>query len=189
MREYDLSASEMEAGDYEQIVDYLIKALGSDASNQAFWALKNIADERAVDTLINALQQENIRWDAARLLGEIGDKRAIVPLIELFQDDDSDVIIEALAHTSYLTDLLPYLDQESTVWVYKVLIQIGEEQTEDDLIEALWRFGDEAMAVTYLNCGNPALEEAARDWASENGYSVASLPSAGGSGGLEWGEH
>ena len=40
------------------------------------------------------------------------------------------------------------------------------------------------MAEDFLNCGNIQLEEAAKNWAEENGYSVVS---SGFGGGPIWG--
>lgn len=195
IRDSELPASEIKDGDYEQIVRYLLDVLGSDdsvVSSQAYYVLSGFGDERAVEPLIDALQHEKpyVRQNAAQLLGKIGDDRALEPLIQATQDEDSDVrekANQALARVANSEELLPYLEQEQTYLVYKALIQIGDEETQEELIDALWQFGDENMAVTYLNCGNPDLEEAAREWARDHGYLVTSLPAPGSSGGTVWG--
>ncbi len=51
-------------------------------------------------------------------------------------------------------------------------MRIGGEDVEEVLIGALWKYGDKEMAITYLNCEIPSLEEAAREWADEHGYDV-----------------
>lgn len=54
----------------------------------AAWALGEIADVRAVDPLINALQHSDwiIRLKSAEALGKTGDRRAVQPLIEILED-------------------------------------------------------------------------------------------------------
>jgi HEAT repeat protein len=61
--------------------------MGSVRENAAE-ALGILRDRRAVDPLINALNDndEDVRWKSAWALGNIGDKRAIEPLIDALQD-------------------------------------------------------------------------------------------------------
>jgi hypothetical protein len=80
--------------------------------------------------------------------------------------------------------LLALLEQEETVHIYPALIYIGKSGTEEALIRALENYGDKSMAETFLNSGNPLLEEAAEEWAEDHGYRV--MP--GGGGGTNWGE-
>jgi HEAT repeat protein len=50
--------------------------------------------EPAVPSLIEALQDstsDQLRWEAAKALGEIGDTRSIPPLVKALQDTDTDV--------------------------------------------------------------------------------------------------
>jgi hypothetical protein len=72
------------------------------------------------------------------------------------------------------------------VWVYDALITLGQEGTENALIEALNRFGTVSMAEDYLNCGNSSLEGAAINWASVNGYTITQTTV--GVGGSNWGK-
>jgi len=61
--------------------------------NDAARILGEIGDQRAVDPLIDALEDENEIWIirelAAMALGEIGDPRAINPLIDALKDEES----------------------------------------------------------------------------------------------------
>jgi HEAT repeat protein len=81
----------------EEAVPELIKALGSKnilIRRKAVWPLLTIADERAIDPLIAALQYDadaKVRRNAARALGLIGGVRAINPLINAFGDADDRV--------------------------------------------------------------------------------------------------
>ena len=68
--------------------------------------------------------------------------------------------------------------------VHRYFIRAGITGTEPALIQALSQYGTEEMAVTYLNCGNDALKNAAAAWAQAHGYEIYSR--AGGSSAL-WG--
>jgi len=52
-------------------------------------------DSGAVDIIIPLLQDRNegVRWSAIRILGELGDERAVLPLIDLLEQrkNESDV--------------------------------------------------------------------------------------------------
>lgn len=80
-----------------EAVPELIKAMGSRnvlIRRKAVWPLLTIADERAIDPLITALQYDTdakVRRNAARALGLIGGVRAINPLINAFGDTDDRV--------------------------------------------------------------------------------------------------
>jgi len=62
---------------------------------------------------------------------------------------------------------------------------IGDPKVVDDLVKALDEQGDKDMAETFLNSGNDKLEQAARDWASSNGYQTITIPA--GSTPMHWG--
>ncbi|HMB29184.1 MAG TPA: HEAT repeat domain-containing protein [Blastocatellia bacterium] len=73
-----------------------------------FGALK---DKRAVPILIPLLQDDQINYNAAWALGEIGDEQAIGPLIEALGDKNSDVRVIAIQSLEKLRagDALPHL--------------------------------------------------------------------------------
>jgi len=60
------------------------------------------------------------------------------------------------------------------VEIYEDFIAKGIPGTEGVLIAALNKSGNLKMADDFLNCGNWGLEQAAREWAARNGYSVGS---------------
>ena len=75
-----------------QVVEPLITALrdpNADVSHHAAFALNKIGAP-AVDALMAALcdRDPNLRWNAARLLGEIGDARAAPELERVAQEDE-----------------------------------------------------------------------------------------------------
>ena len=77
-------------------VDGLLEALGyqKDANirSSAAWALGEIGDSRAVAPLIATLgDQRRVREIAAKALGEIGDSRATDALIETLEDNNWEV--------------------------------------------------------------------------------------------------
>ncbi|HPP52681.1 MAG TPA: HEAT repeat domain-containing protein, partial [Thermoguttaceae bacterium] len=67
----------------------------------------------------------------------------------------------------------------------ETLIRIGDPDTVPHLVRFLQERGSVEVAEWYLNCGQPALERAAREWAAARGYSVGTWP--GGYGGPHWG--
>lgn len=52
------------------------------------------------------------------------------------------------------------------------LIKMGARRSIPRLVDALNRFGDRSMAEAYLNCGLEELQEAARGWGRQRGFSV-----------------
>ncbi len=56
--------------------------------------LESAAEEGDVDALIEALQSDNVevRRDAARMLGDAGDERAVPALIERLEEDEDEFV-------------------------------------------------------------------------------------------------
>ncbi|MHB8959445.1 MAG: HEAT repeat domain-containing protein [Candidatus Limnocylindrales bacterium] len=131
----------------------------------------------AVKPLLSVLggTDRALRGVAARSLGTIGDPSATAGLVRLLADSQNvSPATWALAkiHADDATPLVRYLGSKSTVGVYRALIRVGQADTVSALAKALRTFGTKAMAVAYLNCGNPTLEKAARTWADDHGYKV-----------------
>lgn len=72
----------------------------------AAYSLGWTGDSRAVDPLIEALDDENwsVRARAANSLGNIGDSRAVGPLIETLDDSDSAVRFSAVGALGSIGD-------------------------------------------------------------------------------------
>ena len=90
-------------------VEPLIQALKHENSKvirwSAAWALGYIGDPRAIEPLIQALEDEDVRVAAAGALVEIGDTRAVNPLLKVVRDNSIDMdsrvrIVEGARHLS-----------------------------------------------------------------------------------------
>jgi HEAT repeat protein len=81
----------------ERVVEHLTRILLKDKDEavraSAAEELGDLGDQRAIDSLIQALGDDNarVRESAAMALGEIGDKRAIPRLMKLLEDKNEDV--------------------------------------------------------------------------------------------------
>src|SRR5262249_32355704 len=76
----------------KRAVEALIKALHDPARevcHQAILALEHFGDQQAVEPLIALLQDSYFVYDTARLLGKLGDARAVGPLMEALKHADS----------------------------------------------------------------------------------------------------
>ncbi|ODS36637.1 hypothetical protein BEH94_11645 [Candidatus Altiarchaeales archaeon WOR_SM1_SCG] len=92
-------------------------------------------------------------------------------------------------YESDVDKLLPLLDNNETVYViYPIVIKIGKESTEDELIDAInkhievgfWgrlRELDEKMLEDYLNCGNKKLRESVEEWAERHNFIITNATS------------
>jgi twitching motility protein PilT len=81
----------------------VVPALISRLQDQDWWiristadSLGRLGDERAVEPLIAALTDKDVRWAAVEALGRLADPRSLKPLAELLRDRDADVRIEVL---------------------------------------------------------------------------------------------
>jgi len=119
-----------------------------DVREEAALALGQIGDEKAVDPLIKALDDEVswVRMRAAIALGEINDSKAIDPLIKALKDESPYVRMYAasslvyLGKTEYLSQVLTALKNENEdvrVEAAITLGEIGDTRAVDPLIEAL----------------------------------------------------
>jgi hypothetical protein len=130
------------------------------------------------------------------MLGEIG-KPAVDPLIKLLKSKKSSVRFAAASALVRIENNVPgtvekltgALDSKSLKVIatnYAFFIKLGRSGTEKILRSALLKYGNKAMALDYLNCGNDKLDAAARAWASKHGYWVYTTP--GSHSGPSWGE-
>lgn len=181
----------------EKITANLIEELNDPSTDAVKYAKESLLKigKMAVDPLITAVGDDKFdtskkAYNAADVLGDIGDTRAIAPLIIALNKSS---ILNALMINSAakalkkmsvdsVEPLLEALKKESGA--FYGLIRIGRPGTEPALIKALNAYGDKEMAEYYLNCGNDLLEEAAIDWAHRNHYIITSHPV----GGIYWGK-
>lgn len=75
----------------EPLIDALCQSDNEREEEAIEEALVNIG-KPAVESIIKALKQEDIdlRWGLAKVLGNIGDSRAVEPLIEVLKDENED---------------------------------------------------------------------------------------------------
>ena len=78
---------------FEELVEKLTDETASYSRRSAISALGRLGDERAVEPLVSALQDEDryIRREAAKALGELGSPVAIEPLIAALGDPEESV--------------------------------------------------------------------------------------------------
>jgi len=163
----------------------LINALNDTDSyvrGQAAWALGEIKDTSAVQPLITVLKDDYlyVRQESAKGLGKIKDRRAVQPLINALNDEYPDVREEAVKAlieigapvSEQLNNALKEKDLRAIADAYYFIISVGEPGTEDMLIGALHTYGNNRMAMDFLNCGNMQLKEAAYKWAKSHSYKI-----------------
>ena len=133
-----------------------------DLENGAAFALAGIGTPAAVRSLLAALKVPSVRAQENAALALCG-----------IEDTGAPGTIRAA--------LVPVVAK-----VYRFLIGYGAPSSEDALIEALRRFGNRKMALEFINCGNPRLEQAGRGWAAGHGYRITSTSTSPGAVG--WGK-
>jgi len=127
-------------------------------------ALRNMGT-KAIEPLIATLKDKNpddrmsAAWALYWLWNNYNNRRAIEPLIAALDKKDAAVVAGA----------------------YYFFLEQGQEGTQSILIEALNKYGHRSkeMVEDYLNCGEPQLEEAARQWARIHGFSIIPDPYGG----------
>jgi hypothetical protein len=136
-------------------------------------ALGKIKDPRIVTVLIAALKDSDseVRYKAVLALSKINDIRIIEPLITTLKDKDQNVrqySAEALGKMKSVRARKALQNNMHDTYVaagaYKYFINAGSSDSESALVAAIYKDGTLPMAEDYLNCGNPILESAARDW-------------------------
>jgi HEAT repeat protein len=136
----------------------------------------------AVDPLIDELQspKPRVRDAAVSGLAKIGSP-AVTRLTERLSSATGEFMSAVAASlgsiddqraNSALLDALP----RSPERIAPVLIRKGTPGTENALISAFNASPSYPLALIYLNCGNPMLEDSARVWASRNGFQIVSGP-------------
>jgi hypothetical protein len=175
------------------LIDAHVNATYGDERDGAAETVLALIGEPAIEPLLALPVSEP--W-AANALAGMG-ATAVPALTEALKSKDRDLRFAAAdvlvqihnvepdsvgALTSDLED--GSLDSIATNYAY--YIRLGQAGTEDVLIDALNKHGDEAMAVDYLNCGNGSLEAAAHQWAAERGHDI--YTEEGVYGGHQWGE-
>jgi HEAT repeat protein len=130
--------------------------------------LKANKDVEGLIQALNDMNEAHIRKEAAVALREIGDARAVEPLIAILKDSDSGVRIESVRALEVLGDtravepliatLMNERDFSVRSWAARALGQIGDKRAVVPLIAALKDVWIQGQAVEAL--GNIADEKA-----------------------------
>ncbi len=151
----------------------------TDVKQGAIGALGNLGDKRAISSPSEALLDWNLNGALVSALEQLGWKPTsdAEQIYEWIGNKDSAHLKEQWEKTRQvlLNDVSSSNHQKMENAVYSFMA-IGDPKVVDDLVKALAEQGDKDMAETFLNSGNDKLEQAARDWASSNGYQTIMLP-------------
>lgn len=151
----------------------------------------------AVRLLIVRLRDPDatVRGVAADALGSIGDRDAVVPLVDGLCSEGSRAVRVKMAKAlvkvrgpaiRIIAYVLRDRDLRGVKNNYKMFIKWGFRSTESIMCDAVLAHGYPTMVVDYLNCGSSALDAAARRWCSRHGYRVVTRSGVGYSG-PRWG--
>ncbi|NSW75431.1 MAG: HEAT repeat domain-containing protein [Candidatus Atribacteria bacterium] len=120
-------------------------AENSDLWWKASWALLKIKDPRVTESLLEALQHDipQVRMGAAYTLGEIGDIRAVEPLITVLREDQEERVRTQAAHA------LGRLGDKRAVKPLIEALKDREHSVRYAAIMALWEL-EAKEAIPYL---------------------------------------
>jgi HEAT repeat protein len=168
--DYRADTAPVRPGTYSAIIDTLGKT----------------GDERAISPLIEYMKNGPIARDRVpQALFDLGPP-SIGPLIPLLQDPNEktrQLAAKALDDLAWAQEkdsrprdaLMAALSTRDTAVIagaYQFYVGLGAPGSEDALVAALDRFGDEQMAEYFLNCGNVALEDAAFAWGEKRRFHI-----------------
>ena len=188
-----VTATLVKPGMVQALVDARMNATYGDERDGAAEAVLARVGAPAVEPLVALLLTEF--WSSGVLvqMGEV----AVPALTSLLTSEDRDTrfaAADALVRiqrgapeaVGSLTSDLDDGNLKSIAANYAYYIRLGQTGTEEILAKALRKYGDKSMALDYLNCGNDALDAAAREWAADHGYEVHT--EEGIYGGPQWGQ-
>ncbi|MDD2764709.1 MAG: HEAT repeat domain-containing protein [Opitutaceae bacterium] len=141
----------------------------------AIAALGEIGDKRAIEPLSGALPDWDLNAELVPVLEQLGWKPAseTEKVYAWIGRKDAEHLKAhwEITRRVLLDDVGSSIHRRLKNAVYSFLA-IGEPKILDDLVQILDNQDDKDIAETYLNCGNEKLAQAARDWASRNGYMI-----------------
>lgn len=151
-------------------------------------ALGNLGDTRAIAPLSGALPDWNLNATLVSALEQLGwkptsDEEQVYAWIG--KKDTAHLKAQWEKTRQVLLDDVSSNNHQKMENAVYSFMAMGDPKVVDDLVQILDEQGDKDIAETYLNCGNDRLEQAARDWASKNGYQTMMLPA--GSTPMHWG--
>jgi hypothetical protein len=157
---------------------------------QAAQALARIGEQKFLPLLVAALTTTEDEDTRRTITASLSLYRAIAPLVSAAQSGQVRtrmMAIDALANIAsdkyrsgsdidsaraWLNAAQRRNDFIAGVAALNFYIAQGDKESVPFLISSLRTNGDKEMALVFLNSGMPALEDAARAWATANGYTV-----------------
>jgi hypothetical protein len=117
-------------------------------------------------------QPATVDWAVQTLSAEMGrdgewtDRDRARKFYELVKGLDSGLVVEALVRA--------YRTGEATRHLPLLFVggRLGIPGSQEKFVDLLREAGDRQMAEDYLNSGAPVLQQGARQWAQEHGYSI-----------------
>jgi HEAT repeat protein len=157
---------------------------GRSPRGEAATALGEIKDPRAIRPLIDALKDPDaeLSHGAARALSKFGEP-VVEPMVGALKDSDPGFrrkaarVLGGINAPSAVSALLAAWRERDTAVIAGAIsffVRRAEPGSEGILIDTLNKSGDEYTANVLLNCNNAQMEAAAREWATRNGYQIAS---------------
>ncbi|MDE3084231.1 MAG: HEAT repeat domain-containing protein [Verrucomicrobiota bacterium] len=171
---------------YEPLVACL-SDMNTDVKESAIEALGHLGDKRAIEPLSKALPDWNLNAALVSALEQLGWKPTsdAEQVYTWIAKKNSEQLKKEWGKTrKVLLDDVGSNDHQKIENAVYSFMAIGDGKIIDDLVQILDDQGDKDIAETYLNCGNEKLAQAARDWASKNGYQTIPIP---GGGHMQWG--
>jgi HEAT repeat protein len=141
-------------------------------------------DPRVVGPLAEALSDPDVRVRqkaAWALIGDADKAMRVIPVREYVKEVFSPRALSALL------EVMTKRDSAVIAGNITFFLEIGEPGSEDALMEALKKSGNQEMATLFLNCGNSKLEEAGSAWATAHNLNVRKVPARVGNSGGVWG--
>lgn len=161
-----------DASTYDMDLDALVRALGG------------IKDPRAAATLFELVDSGTVSAKQATTLGRALAAQGTDILAELvprLTRKDLEVSMPCgvalyILHSGDPARMSALLRAAETQRVWAgVFSEAAASKYQTDLVVALDKFGDRALASKMLNSELPGLEQAARDWAGKHGYRVEEI--------------
>lgn len=160
-------------------------SLAEVASKSVDRVVTKVALAKLIETTALARVVENAIDPAVRIAAEVRlSRRTLREAFEMATHSNAQK--QDLGNTLAAASLLPiqYEIRSYVTQACLTMIRQGDESRIPELLDLLHSYGDKQLCEDYLNCGQPDLDTAGRDWARKYGYSVGT---GAGSARARWG--
>lgn len=163
--------------DSSTLINYFEKTKDDLIRTHILIALGVVADETAKHFIIEKMSASpwHIKKSVIEGIGETGSPRVIPVLQNLLLENLTDVVVQAIVihgEDAISITASALLARENAWRVTERMIGLGIPGSEPFLIKILRLSSDPMVARCFLNSGNRRLDDAARNWADNNGYSI-----------------